>query len=65
MEYKPILKCKKVYDGPDTFADITITEYAWPKGGKGVCPECGAELVGIGKDWSCETCGAKYYGPIF
>lgn len=65
MEYKPILKCKKIQDGPDTFADIDVSEYAWPKGGIGTCPDCGGKLVGIGKDWCCEDCGVKYYGPIF
>ncbi|MDD2414687.1 MAG: hypothetical protein PHI94_05895 [Eubacteriaceae bacterium] len=62
---EPILKFKKIQDGPDEFIEMQLTEFQWPKGGSGICPVCGAKMIGIGKDWTCEKCGLKLNGPIF
>lgn len=66
-EIKPILKFKKVQDGPDEFIEMDVSEFQWPKGGVGTCPVCGAKMIGTGKDWVCqnESCGLKLNGPIF
>lgn len=65
---KPILKfVRSGEENPTEFIDMELPEFTWPKGGKGVCPECGAEVIGVGKEWICqnEECGLKLHGPIF
>ena len=64
-EPQPILKFQRKDDG--TFVEISLSDFRWPKGGEGTCPDCGAKLVGTGKDWVCENkeCGAEFLGPIF
>lgn len=64
-EPKPILKFKVIQDGPDKFVEMDLAEFHWPEGGIGTCPFCGAKVIGTGKDWKCEECGAEFNGPIF
>lgn len=61
----PILKFKKVQDGPDEFVDMKVLDFQFKKGGEGVYPNCGGKTTAIGHDWTCESCGLKLNGPIF
>ncbi len=54
-EREPILKFRRVQDGPDEFIEMKVAEFQWPKGGVGTCPYCGAKVIGVGKDWKCEN----------
>lgn len=67
---KPILKFTRIQDDADApmeVFDMELSEFTWPKGGKGTCPKCGSPVEGIGKEWTCqnEECGLKLHGPIF
>jgi tRNA(Ile2) C34 agmatinyltransferase TiaS len=45
--------------------EMELISYQYPKGGEGVCPECGGKMNGIGLDWECEGCDLKLNGPLF
>ncbi|MGI6109494.1 MAG: hypothetical protein ACOYB8_06595 [Eubacteriaceae bacterium] len=68
IDYEPILKFE-ITEGPDKgqFIEMHLSEFEWPKGGKGTCPKCGSPVTGTGKDWKCssEDCGLTMKGPIF
>lgn len=65
----PILKFQKVTDGEVTeeCVEMKLKEFQWPKGGLGLCPVCGCDVQGQGKEWKCqnEDCGLELKGPIF
>jgi len=65
----PILKFFKEDENGKVLNDVVemkLKEFSWPKGGIGVCPACGAEMIGKQKNWECqnEECGLKLNGPI-
>lgn len=66
MMRKTIEKFKKQ---PETdgvvLLEMELTSYVYPKGGEGICPECGGTMKGKGLDWECDGCELKLVGPVF
>lgn len=65
MDAKPILKFKVVKDDDSVeIVDMDLKSYEWPGNGIGICPKCGADMVGKRNEWVCDKCGLKLEGPI-
>lgn len=66
MARKTIEKFKKQpeTDGVEIL-EMELISYNYPKGGVGICPECGEKMNGIALDWECEDCQLKLIGPLF
>ncbi len=62
---QPILKFQVIGEEPARYVDMELKTFQMPKGGVGICPKCGAEIVGNHMDWKCEKCGLELKGPIF
>ena len=66
MSRKTIEKFKKQPEADVVeILEMELTEYVYPKGGTGICPQCGGKMNGVGLAWECEGCDLKLVGPVF
>lgn len=66
MARKSIEKFRKQPESdPVEIMEMELVDYTYPKGGTGICPQCGGKMTGTGLDWTCEGCDLTLKGPVF